>query len=289
MRAIKDALHGMRKNFLTTFASIVIMTACMLIVGSALLIVANLNAFVVQMQKEDEVAVFIDEAAEQEQIDQLNADLMRQGNIAEINFISKEQALEEYKAMFPSQEDLFANLEEHNPLRASFHIKVADLTKYDETLSAVAEMENVVNVRGSSDVVNTLVNLRNSVTVIGIWIFVILMFISVFIISNTIRMTIFARRTEINIMKYVGATDGYIRRPFLAEGVIMGLISFVVAYIVEWYVYAELLSPLVMELKLFESLAWGDIRFIVMGGFVLFALLMGVLGSMIPMRKHLHV
>lgn len=289
MRAIKDAFHGIFKNFLMSAASVIIMTACMLIVGSALLLVANLNAFVVQMQKEDEVAVYIDETADAAAIAALKTDLEKNGNVAEIVFFSKEEALAEYESMFPDQKGLFTNLEENNPLRASYHIKIADLERYDETLAEIGALKNVVNVRGSSEVVNTLVVIRRSVTLIGAWIFAILMFVSIFIVSNTIRMTIFARREEISIMKYVGATDGYIRRPFVAEGLILGLLSCAAAFALEWTVYDRLIGPMVRQLAIFQPMLWSDIRWFVLGGFALFSVLMGVLGSLIPMRKHLHV
>lgn len=270
-------------------ASIIIMAACMLIMGSAVLIVSNLNAFVVQMQKEDEVVVFIDENATQEQSDALGNQLRGHENVAEVYYVSQDEALEEYMGMFPDQESMFDNLKEHNPLRASYHIKVADLERYDQTLGQIAEFSQVANIRSSSDVVNTLVAIRRAVSVAGMAIVAVLLFVSVFIVSNTIRMTIFARRTEISIMKYVGATDGYIRRPFVMEGVILGLIAFGITFFTQWYVYDQLLAPAVNQLALFAPIAWTSIQWYVLGGFGLFALLMGSLGSLIPMRKHLHV
>ncbi len=289
MRAIKDAFRGIFKHFWMSLASIIIMAACMLIMGSAVLIVSNLNAFVVQMQKEDEVVVFIDENATEEQSDALGNQLRGHENVAEVYYVSQDEALEEYMSMFPDQEDMFDNLKDHNPLRASYHIKVADLERYDETLDEVATFSQVANIRSSSDVVNTLVSLRQAVSVAGMAIVAVLLFVSIFIVSNTIRMTIFARRTEISIMKYVGATDGYIRRPFVLEGVILGLVAFGITYATQWYVYDRLLAPAVNQLALFAPIAWNSIQWYVLGGFGLFAVLMGSLGSLIPMRKHLHV
>lgn len=272
-----------------SLASIIIMAACMLIMGSAVLIVANLNAFVVQMQKEDEVVVFIDENATEEQSMALEDQLRGHENVNEVYYVSQDDALEEYMGMFPDQEDMFDNLKDNNPLRASYHIKIADLERYDETLGEIAEFSQVANIRSSSDVVNTLVAIRRAVGVAGMAIVAVLLFVSIFIVANTIRMTIFARRTEINIMKYVGATDGYIRRPFVWEGVILGLVAFGMTYFTQWYVYDKMLAPAVNQLALFAPIAWSSIWWMVLSGFALFALLMGTLGSLIPMRKHLHV
>ncbi len=289
MRALGDAFRGIFKHFWMSFASVIIMTACMIIMGSAVLIVSNLNAFVVQMQKEDEVVVFIDENATEEQSDALGNQLRGHENVAEVYYVSQDKALEEYMSMFPDQEDMFENLKDHNPLRASYHIKVADLERYDETLDEIAKFSQVANIRSSSEVVNTLVALRQAVSVAGMAIVAVLLFVSIFIVSNTIRMTIFARRTEISIMKYVGATDGYIRRPFVLEGVILGLVASIGAFEAQWYIYNGLLAPMVTKLALFSPIAWNDIWYYVLGGFGAFAILMGVLGSLIPMRKHLHV
>ncbi len=289
MRVFKDACSGIFKHFWMSVASIIIMAACMLIMGSAVLIVANLNAFVVQMQKEDEVVVFIDENATEDQSNALGDQLRAHENVAEVYYVSQDEALQEYMSMFPDQEDMFDNLKEHNPLRASYHIKVADLERYDQTIEQVAQFDQVVNIRSSSEVVNTLVALRQAVSVAGMAIVLVLLFVSIFIVSNTIRMTIFARRTEISIMKYVGATDGYIRRPFVLEGVILGLIAFACTYFTQWYVYNFLLAPAVKQLALFAPIEWASVQWYVVGGFGLFAVLMGALGSLIPMRKHLHV
>ena len=289
MRVLKDAFSGIFKHFWMSVASVIIMAACMLIMGSAVLIVANLNAFVVQMQKEDEVVVFIHEDATQEQSDALGDQLRGHDNISEVYYVSKDAALEEYMAMFPDQQDMFDNLKENNPLRASYHIKVANLERYDHTIDHIETFSQVANVRSSSEVVNTLVAIRQVVSIAGMAIVAVLLFVSVFIVSNTIRMTIFARRTEISIMKYVGATDAYIRRPFVMEGVILGLVAFAITFFTQWYVYDQMLAPAVNRLALFAPIEWTSILWYVMGGFGLFALLMGSLGSLIPMRKHLHV
>lgn len=289
MRAIRDAFRGIFKHFWMSLASIIIMAACMLIMGSAVLIISNLNAFVVQMQKEDEVVVFIDENATDDQAEALEKQLRGHENVNEVYYVSQDEALKEYMGMFPDQEDMFDNLKENNPLRASYHIKIADLERYDETLGEIAKFSQVANIRSSSDVVNTLVAIRRAVGVAGMAIVAVLLFVSIFIVSNTIRMTIFARRTEISIMKYVGATDGYIRRPFVWEGVILGLVAFGMTYFTQWYVYDKLLAPAVNQLALFAPIAWSNIWWMVLSGFALFALLMGTLGSLIPMRKHLHV
>ena len=124
---------------------------------------------------------------------------------------------------------------------------------------------------------------------IGIWVTVVLLFVSLFIISNTIRVAIFSRRTEINIMKFVGATDNFIRAPFVVEGLLIGLISCAIAFGVQYYVYNGVIVPMIDQIALFTPIPFHDIVYYVLGGFAVFSVIMGVFGSIIPMRKHLHV
>lgn len=289
MRAFKDAFKGIFKNSIMSIASICILSACMLIMGSALLLIANLNAFVIQMQQQNEVVIFIEETATQEQITELGTQLENMQNISGITFVTKQEALEEYKSMFKDQSALFVNLEQNNPLRDSYHIKIADLELYSQTISEIEGMDHVGYIRGSSTLVNSLVSLRKSISLIGMWISIVLLCVSLFIISNTVRMAMFSRRTEINIMKYVGATDAFIRAPFVIEGLIIGLISCGLSFGIQWYVYTDLLRPLLEQLALFDTLAFESIWTYLLAAFALFSILMGVMGSILPMRKHLHV
>lgn len=288
-RPIKDALQGITRHGLMSFASITILAACLIIIGSVLLVVDNLNAFVSQLQEQNEIVVFVAENADENQVNTVGEALKQMDNVYSVTYMSKEESLEEYKSMFGEQADLFSSLDEDNPLRDSYHVKLKDLEKYDETMEKIQSLENIGNIRSSSKVVNMLVNLRSTITMLGFWVLVILLFVSLFIISNTVRLAMYSRRTEINIMKYVGATNHYIRRPFVYEGLIIGIIAFVIAYFVQMYVYNAVIYPLLCQLSLFEVIPFKDVRLYVLAGFAVFSVLMGVLGSILPMRRHLKV
>lgn len=287
LRPVRDAFQGFFKHGLMSFASVTILAACMLIVGSVVMIILNLNTFVEQLQAQNEIVIFIDDKATDKDVEQIGHDLRAMSNVSEVQFVSKDEALEEYKSMFADQEDLFDTLDEKNPLRHSYHIKVADLEMFKETMDQIGKIENVSLVRSSSAVVEGLVNLRRTITIMGFWIVVILLFVSLFIISNTIRLGMYARRDEIKIMKYVGATNGYIRRPFIFEGIIIGIIAAGIAYGLQWYVYQKLIYPLLTQLSLFEVIPFESYWMHTLIAFGAFAILMGVIGSLLPMHKHL--
>lgn len=289
LRPVKEAFRGIYKHGLMSFASITILAACMIIIGSVMLVVANLNAFVDQLQDQNEIVIFVNDNTSAADTEKMGKELENMPNVESVKFVNKDEALEEYKSMFSSQADLFSSLDEDNPLRDSYHVKVADLEKYSETMEKINALENIGNIRSSSKVVEALVNIRSTISMLGFWILVILLFVSLFIISNTVRLAMFSRRTEINIMKYVGATNGYIRRPFVFEGLIIGIISCGIAYGLQWYVYNEVIYGLVSQLALFEVIPFSQVNIYVLGSFAVFSVVMGVLGSVLPMRKHLNV
>lgn len=136
-----------------SFASVCILTSCLIIMGSAMLIVANLNQFVVQMQQQNEIVVFIDETATEAEVTAMGEELDEIPNISELTFVSKTEALEEYKELFQEQAVLFDSLDENNPLRDSYHLKVVDLELYSQTVNDIEQLDNVANVRVSQGII----------------------------------------------------------------------------------------------------------------------------------------
>lgn len=288
-RPVKEAFRGIYTHGLMSFASVSILAACMIIIGSVLLVVANLNTFVDQLQDQNEIVIFVDDNVSEADTMKMGEELEKMDNIASVEFVSKDRALEEYKSMFEAQAELFSSLDEENPLRDSYHVKVKDLEQYSGTMTKIKSLNNVGNIRSSSKVVETLVNIRSTISMLGFWVLVILLFVSLFIISNTVRLAMYSRKTEINIMKYVGATNRYIRRPFVVEGLIIGLVACGIAFGLQWYVYDSLIYPLVNQLALFEVIPFDAVKYYVLGAFGIFSVTMGVFGSILPMRKHLNV
>jgi len=286
--AFKDALHNLKVNSLMSLASIIVLIACIVITGTSILLMFNINIFITTLENQNEIVLFIDENATDDEISELQSEIYLIENVEFVTFVSKEQALEEYKQEYTDQAEALDALDE-NPLRHSFHVKIKDLKLYDENAEELKALNNVAKVREKKDTVQKIVNLRHVLTVLAFWIIGILLFMSVFIISNTVRIAMFTRKLEINIMKYVGATDSFIRRPFLFEGMVLGAISGILSLAIQWYVYSHIIVPLLNDLALFQPMLFGSVWNIIVPTFILGGMIIGTIGSILPMRKYLKV
>lgn len=289
LNIIYDALKNIRKNSIMSIASVSVLSACLVIMGSSIMIAANLNQFVKKMESQNEIVLFLDEKLTEEEITAAGNEIKAIPNIESLLYVTKAEALEEYKREFGDQAELFAGLEAQNPLRNAYHIKVKNLKMYDSTLASLKAVKGVVKVREKQEIVDKLVRVRKNLSMLAIWILVILVAVSLFIISNTVRLAMFTRKLEINIMKFVGATDGFIRLPFLLEGLFIGLISSIVAFLLQWGVYSGIIAPLLVDLSLFNPIPFFKLSFSLFNSFLVFSLIIGVLGSIMPMRKYLKV
>jgi len=286
--AFKDALHNLKVNSLMSLASIIVLIACIVITGTSILLMFNINIFITTLENQNEIVLFIDENATDDEISELQSEIYLIENVEFVTFVSKEQALEEYKQEYTDQAEAL-DAHDENPLRHSFHVKIKDLKLYDENAEELKALNNVAKVREKKDTVQKIVNLRHVLTVLAFWIIGILLFMSVFIISNTVRIAMFTRKLEINIMKYVGATDSFIRRPFLFEGMVLGAISGILSLAIQWYVYSHIIVPLLNDLALFQPMLFGSVWNIIVPTFILGGMIIGTIGSILPMRKYLKV
>ncbi|MEG0456933.1 MAG: permease-like cell division protein FtsX, partial [Oscillospiraceae bacterium] len=232
---VKESFKSVWKNRLMSFASIGVLTACLILIGGCYLISENINHIVDSATQQNEIIAFINDFSQEEKdakttktIDEIKA----LANVSSVEYISKEQALnEQIEKLGP---ELHEGLEGDNPYPAYCIIKISDLNKIDETVSSLQSIEDIYKVNSSSKVAQLLISVKNTVQIIGMVTFTILVLVALVIISNTVRLTVFSRRKEINIMKYVGATNSFIRTPFIAEGFIIGIVSAIVAYLVIW-------------------------------------------------------
>ena len=286
--AFRDAVHNLKVNSLMTSASVIVLVACIVITGSSLLISVNINRLVSKMEDQNEIVAFVDDSATENDISKMLTDIYALDNIEKVNYVTKEQALAEYKAEYADQAALLDGLAE-NPLRNSFHVKIKDLTLYESSVAGLKGIEHVANVREKKELVSKIVNLKKILTILSLWVIGILLFMSIFIISNTVRLAMFTRKLEINIMKFVGATDNFIRLPFLFEGIVLGAFSGIVSLAVQWYLYSKIIVPLLNDLSLFSPLLFSQMWTILVPAFILSGIIIGVIGSIVPMRKYLKV
>ena len=189
------------------------------------------------VEEQNVMQVYIKDGVDQETIDDLMIRFSEMDNISKCEYVSKEEAFDSFLNSNEDYSDIFGGLAYDNPLPASFKLTVEDLTQYQNTYDAVSAIDEVESVRGQYDVAQKLLGIRQLIAIISFWIVGLLAFVSLFIISNTIRITMHGRRLEISIMKSVGATDGFVTVPFVVEGMMLGLLSSITSFFAIWYIY----------------------------------------------------
>ena len=292
---IKEGSRNIWTNRLMSMASVGVLVACMLLIGIAVLFSININQVMGYMEDQNEMVAFIDDDAGEDAIRKIDAEINELSNIGKITYVSREEAAEEYKRIMGDSGSLLDGLEADEVFPNSYRLQVDDLSRLAETVEDVESITGIMKVNAPTDVAQTVTSLKQIIYVAGIGIVSILVAVSLIIIANTIKITVFNRRREINIMKYVGATDTFIRLPFLVEGTLLGLISAVIAYFVLWGGYTYLLGWLQenqsMTLMSFTQsfLPFQEVARQMAVGFAAGGVGIGGFGSMIFVRKYLKV
>ena len=209
-------------------------------------------------------------------------------NVEKVVFVSSEEGLESVKeSMLEGQEEYFSFLDDENPMSCAAKITMKDMGKFDETIKKIEKLSGVERVVSQSDLANTINAIKKGVGVAGFWIIAILMIIALVIVSNTIRVTMYNRKLEISIMKAVGATDAFVRIPFIVEGMIIGLISAVISEGLLYFCYRVATETIVSTLGTNDIVKYGDMALLLFGLFAGIGIFAGVIGSAIMIGKYL--
>ncbi len=292
---IGEGFSNVFKNKKSTGASLMIMCATMIIFGIFLILGENINHFVDQVESEQGMQVFVKNEATQEQIDELGEKIRAIDGVSTVEFVSKDEALEQMRERFGDKQDLLDGYEgENNIFTASYVVTLTDLTKSKTVQDQINTYTDVVKkITSKDEVVTTLINLANGIKIVTGVILVLLIIISIFIIANTIKLTVHARRKEISIMKYVGATNNFIRWPFIVEGMIIGILASIISIIIVGVAYTFIADKLVnvefMQLINMSLISFSDMFNSIILVYMLLGIGIGVLGSLISMRKYLKV
>ena len=292
---IGEGFRNFLKNKKSTAASIIIMCATMFIFGIFFLIGENINYIMEQVQSEQAMQIFIDLESTPEEEKQLEQKIKNTQYVNTVEYISQEQALNEVKRWSSGLGDVLGDLVvgDYIPFKASFVITLTDLTKNEEVQNQIQTYENVAKITAGNDTVNTLVKIANGIrTATGV-ILILLVLISIFIIANTIKLTVHARRKEISIMKYVGATNGFIRWPFMVEGIIIGVVSALISVSILGLAYnfiaGKLVGSSMINLIGLNLLTFTDMFTLLFGIYIIMGIGIGAIGSAISMKKYLEV
>ena len=284
-----EGVGNMFSHGFMSFAAIGITVACLVVMGTFSLVAYNAEVQLETLESEYEILAFVDETLDDAQTQQVGRSLSKIANVKELEFITKEQATESFEKKYENDymlQDLDAEI-----FRDRYAVFVNDLNSVNQTAESIRNVEGVAKVRVDEDIAGGFIALRNVAGIVCIALIAILLVVSIFIISNTIKLTTFDRRDEIAIMKMVGATDGFIRWPFVYEGFFLGLISAVVAFLFQWLLYASVTKSLAMSdtMQLLQIVPFETIWQPVMIVFGAAGILIGIGGSLTAIRKFLRV
>ena len=291
----KQGMHNLRANRLMSLASIGVLTACLLLTGIAGLFSANVNSLVEYLGDQNETVVYLDQGLSDEELASVDQTLRSMPGLAAVTYVSQEEVLETYKGYMSEYADLVNDFEEDNPFHANYRVVLEDLNQLDEMIAQLEQIDGVYSVSAPTQLSSVFLTIQRAVTYAGWALVAVLALVSVVVISNTIRLTVFARRKEINIMKYVGATNGFIRWPFFVEGTSVGLISGLLAAGLVIGAYALVVNrigamrgfwgPILGSCLLSVGQVWP----VVLGAFLIFGVVIGSIGTATSIRKYLEV
>ncbi len=255
----KQGIENFWKNRMMAFASFCVLLASLLLVGLSVLLLMNLKSIVGCMEDKNEVVVFLDPKITDIQIENVQSKLEQIENISDISFYSKEEAMNSMKESMAEYADVLNSLGNDNPLPDSFRIRIDNIEYTEETVSLINEIDNIYKIKAPYDFVNVLSEIRNILTWGATAVVIALAIVSMVIISNTTKASVFARRNEISIMKYVGATNAFIRIPFFVEGMVTGAAAGFAATIITWIGYDALVDLITGEANLLNVIGMGSI------------------------------
>ena len=294
--SISQAKKNIIRNGLMSVASLFTITCCLLILGLFTLISFNMNFFSEQLKDQCEVQAYMLQGTTDERIEEIKLEIEKIDNVKTVSLYTKEELYEfAMNDVFKGKEDMMPTYDENeNPFSDSYQITLNDISKTAETISEIEKINDMEHVEDRQELTNIIIVGSNAIKNVSMIIMIILLVISMVIISNTVRLTVFNRRKEINIMKYIGATDRFIRTPFVMEGMLIGFIGAFIAFGVVSWGYNEVIR---LFGELLDSVEFGSLSLVpytsvaptIIILFVVFGCSIGIVGSLISMRKHLKV
>ncbi len=289
---IKEGFRNTWTNRMMSIASICVLMSCLVLIGSASMMFLNIDSLLGKIEEENVIMVYISDDATQDDINNMANEIRACGNIKDVEFVSKEAAWQEQlNTMEEAQAEFFTQISSDIPLPNAYKVTVQDLDKFNDTVSKLKQLQHIDTIRENQNLAKKLVAIRQGITVIAFVIIAVLFVISLFIISNTIKLTVYSRRLEISIMKSVGATNSFVRLPFVVEGMILGIVSGVISLGLVWGLYELAVKEFADLLSTFNGLgflSFQNYALPMLGVFIAIGVVTGVGGSLITMSKYLN-
>lgn len=289
---LRDAVNSLKRNATLSIASIATVMATLFILGVFLLTIMNVNVAINGVESQLQVKVFLKDDVTSDQQQKIFDKLNEQEGKATISFESKAQAFENLKKQLGSKnKDLLAGMESGNNLPNSYIVKAKSADDIPKISASIKDMAGIDQINDGSSAAQKISIITKAIQWVGIVLFTILIGVSLFLIGNTIRLAVYSRRREIGIMKYIGATDWFIRWPFIFEGMLIGLLGAVLSVLILYYLYAFVYGKLTSSsvTMLMNFLQPGYVMTSISWEFILLGMFIGALGSILAIRKFLVV
>ena len=286
---VREGLSSVFVHGFTSLAAMLVIAACLMITGTFALVAYNLDLQIRELEGQSEIVVYIDENVSRDNALALGQKIRALDNVKTAEFVTKEQLFEDYLDSLGEDAYVMEELRDDNPLRDSYQITMDDVSRHADTVKALENINGVAASSSMQEVSERLIQIRQVVNLISYTMVALLGGVSVFIIANTVKLAMFARKEEIAIMKMVGAPNHFIRAPFVVEGMFLGLSAAALAFFVLWGVYAYVSAHLAEGTAILTMVAfaavWKEVLAIMLGA----GLLLGVGGSVITIRRFLKV
>ena len=282
-----EGFRGIFKHGLMSFATITIITACLIIMGSVTLLSVNIDELISDLEDQNEVVAFVDENYSSDQATALENAIKSIGNISSCEYVSREDAMENFMGNYSAE--LMEGIDS-SVFRDRYVLQLTDIARMSETKSALEGISGIVKVNAHLDYAESFITIRNIVSVVSLVLIAILVFVSFFIMSNTIKLATFSRKEEIAIMKMVGAGNSFIRLPFVIEGLILGLFGSLLAFFAEWGLYNMLVEKVTESASgLISIIPFSQLMMPVLVAFLGVGVLVGAFGGVNAIRNYLKV
>ena len=285
---IREGFRSITTHGFMSFASVTIIMACLIIMGSVTLLSVNIDAFIAELENENEVVAFVDETLSDEQAVLVGQAILAVDNVSEAEFVSRDAAMENFMSRYDEglREGIDAEVFRHR-----YVIKLTDIARMEQTKANLEAVEGVADVNAHLEYAKAFISIRNIVTVVSLVLIAMLVFVSFFIMSNTIKLATFGRREEIAIMKMVGASNAFIRMPFIIEGLVLGMAGGGLAFLAEWGIYEVISNKVVSGIagNIINVVPFQSVSMMIFIAYMAVGVLVGMFGGVNAIRNYLKV
>lgn len=282
----REGIRSLWSNRNMSIASIAVLLACLVLMGSSLLFMMNVSNAFRWLESQNIMMVYVESGTSDEEVSQIEQEIRNDPNVAACEFISKEQALKEQVEALGENGDLLLYDDEGDIFPDSFKVTVENLDQYEQTYAELESIDGVEQVADTREEAETLSRITQTVGIVSFWVIGLLILVSLFIIANTIKLTMYMRRLEISIMKSVGATDGFVTIPFVVQGMALGVIATILSMLLLWGLYELVIGAIDVGI-MSSMIPFGSVALPLAGLFLLVGVLAGAGGSAISIRKYL--